>query len=183
MSFRVAMQEFSKLTAGQPLQRALLEARDPTIPLVLAEDATAITGLLVALVAVGINALTGQDFWDPLGSIVIGALLCAVALLLAKITHGLLIGESATRENQTRVLALASSVPGVQKVTQLLTMHLGPDVVLLAMKIAFDPELRVAEVEDVTNDVEAKIRGELPHMRKIFIEADSEGDLRGIPTR
>jgi cation diffusion facilitator family transporter len=181
MSFRVAMQEFRKLTGGMPLQQALLEARDPTIPLVLAEDATAIIGLCVALLAVGVNALTGQGFWDPIGSIVIGALLCAVALVLAKVTHGLLIGESATPENQARALALASSVPGVERVTQLLTMHLGPDVVLLAMKIAFDPSLRVAQVEDVTNRIEEAIRAEMPQMRKIFIEADSRGDLRGIP--
>lgn len=181
MSLRVALTEFRKLAAGQPLQRAILEARDPTIPLVLAEDATAITGLVVALVAVGLSSLTGQDFWDPIGSLVIGALLCGVALLLAKITHGLLIGESATPENRTRALRLAASVDGVERVTQLLTMHLGPDVILLAMKIAFLPTLRVAEIEEVTDRIEAKIRGEMPQMRKIFIEADSDGDLRGVP--
>ncbi len=182
MSLRVAMQEFRKLAGGLPIQRALLEARDPTIPLVLAEDATAMAGLVVALVAVGLNGLTGQDYWDPIGSIVIGALLCAVALLLAKVTHGLLIGESATPENRARALELAGSVEGVERVTQLLTMHLGPDVILLAMKIAFEPSLRVAEVEDVTNRIEAKIRAEMPQMRKIFIEADSRGDLRGVPS-
>jgi cation diffusion facilitator family transporter len=182
LSFRVAIQEFRKLVGDVPIQEALLEARDPTIPLVLAEDATAIAGLLVALVAVGLNGLTGQRFWDPIGSIIIGLLLCGVALVLAKITHGLLIGESATRENQARALTLASSVEGVNRVTQLLTMHLGPDVILLAMKVAFLPTLRVAEVEEVTDRIEARIRSEMPHMRKIFIEADSDGDLRGIPT-
>jgi cation diffusion facilitator family transporter len=180
MSLRVAMQEFKKLAGGQKLQDALLEARDPTIPLVLAEDATAIAGLVVAILAVTVNALTGQDFWDPIGSIVIGAMLCGVALMLAKITHGLLIGESATVENQARALQIASSVEGVDRVTQLLTMHLGPDVILLAMKVAFNPALRVIEVEDVTNRIEARIRAELPQMRKIFIEADSQGDLRGV---
>jgi cation diffusion facilitator family transporter len=181
MSLRVALTEFRKLAAGQPLQQAILEARDPTIPLVLAEDATAITGLVIALVAVALSSLTGQDFWDPIGSIVIGALLCGVALVLAKITHGLLIGESATPENRARALRLAASVDGVERVTQLLTMHLGPDVILLAMKIAFLPTLRVAEIEEVTDRIEAKIRGEMPQMRKIFIEADSDGDLRGVP--
>jgi len=180
MSFRVAVQEFGKLSAGQPLQQALLEARDPTIPLVLAEDATAMAGLVVALVAVGLNSLTGQDFWDPIGSLIIGALLCCVALILAKITHGLLIGESATPENRARALHLAASVDGVERVTQLLTLHLGPDVILLAMKIAFLPTLRVAEVEEVTDRFEARIREEMPQMRKIFIEADSRGDGRGV---
>jgi divalent metal cation (Fe/Co/Zn/Cd) transporter len=62
-----------------------------------------------------------------------------------------------------------------------LTLHLGPDVILLAMKIAFEPTLTVAEVEAVTNRIEEAIRAELPQMRKIFIEADSRGDLRGVP--
>jgi cation diffusion facilitator family transporter len=180
MSFRVALGEFRKASAGRPLREALFEARDPTIPLVLAEDTTAILGLLLALLAVGASGLTGQSLWDPLGSIVIGVLLCAVALLLAKITHGLLIGESATAEDQKRVLDLASRVDGVVRITQLLTLHLGPDVVLLAMKIAFRPSLSVEDLEAVTNRIEAEIRAELPHMRKIFIEADSKGDLRGV---
>jgi cation diffusion facilitator family transporter len=182
MSFRVALAEFRKLAAGQPLARALFEARDPTIPLVLAEDTTAIVGLAVALLAVTASALTGQAFWDPLGSVVIGVLLCAVAMLLAWITHGLLIGESATTEDQARALDLARGVPGVERVTQLLSMHLGPDVIVLAMKVAFVPTLAVSEVENVTNRVEAAIRTALPHMRKIFIEADSRGDMRGVPS-
>jgi divalent metal cation (Fe/Co/Zn/Cd) transporter len=126
-----------------------------------------------------------QNVWDPIGSIVIGILLCSVAFMLAKITHRLIIGESATREDQARVLELASSVEGVVRVTQLLAMHLGPDDVLLAMKVAFRPTLSVEQVEQATNALEARIRSALPHMRKIFVEADSRGDLRGVggPTR
>jgi cation diffusion facilitator family transporter len=179
-SFRVAFREFRKLAAGRPLRRALLEARDPTIPLVLAEDTTAMAGLVLALLAVGASGLTGQAFWDPVGSIVIGVLLCAVAIMLAKVTHGLLIGEGATPEDQARALDLASSVEGVDRVTQLLTLHLGPEVVLLAMKVAFRPTLSVDQLEDVTNRIEAKIRATMPQMRKIFIEADSRGDMRGV---
>jgi cation diffusion facilitator family transporter len=180
-SLRVALREFRKLAQGRSLRQALLESRDPTIPLVLAEDTTAMAGLILALLAVTASGVTGQDFWDPVGSIVIGALLCGVALVLAWITHGLLIGEGATAEDQARVLALTEQVPGVEGVTQLLTMHLGPDVVVLAMKVAFSPTLSVQEVEDVTNQVEASIRAVMPHMRKIFIEADSRGDMRGVP--
>jgi cation diffusion facilitator family transporter len=180
-SFYVAFGEFRKLAAGRSLGRVLRDARDPTLPLVLAEDAAAIAGLLVALLAVAASGVTGQDFWDPVGSVVIGVLLCSVALALARVTHGLLIGESATAEDQARALALTSSVDGVERVTQLLTLHLGPDDVLVAMKLAFRPTLTVAQVEAVTNLVEAKIRAAMPHMRKIFVEADSQGDLRGTP--
>jgi cation diffusion facilitator family transporter len=180
LSLRVALGEFRKLAGGRPLLGAALHARDPTIPLVLAEDATAMAGLIIALLAVAASDITGREFWDPLGSVVIGLLLCAVALMLAGITHGLLIGESATEEDQSRALELARQVAGVERVTQLLTMHLGPDVVVLAMKIAFRPTLTVEQVEDVTNRVEAAIRAAMPHMRKIFIEADSRGDMRGV---
>jgi cation diffusion facilitator family transporter len=183
MSFRVAFVEFRKLAAGRSLTTALFEARDPTIPLVLAEDTTAMAGLVVALLAVLMSGLTGQEFWDPLGSVVIGVLLCAVALVLAWITHRLLIGESATPDDQARVIGIAQQVPGVARVTQLLTMHLGPDVIVLAMKVAFEPTLTVGQVEDVTNRVEAAIRGAMPQMRKIFIEADSRGDMRGVAQR
>lgn len=179
-SFRVALVEFRKQAAGRSLRQTLVEARDPTIPLVLAEDTTAMAGLVVALVAVGLSSLTGHDGWDPVGSVVIGVLLCAVAVGLAWITHGLLIGESAPPGDQQRALALARGVDGVDDVTQLLTMHLGPDVVILAIKVAFRPTLTVREVEDVTNRIEVAVRAALPQMRKIFVEADSRGDKRGV---
>ncbi|MGD0675195.1 MAG: cation diffusion facilitator family transporter [Polyangiaceae bacterium] len=179
-SLRVAMREFRKIAAGRSLRRALLETRDPTVPLVLAEDVTAIVGLTLALLAIGASSLTHDDGWDAVGSIAIGSLLCAVAVVLAFVTHGLLIGESATAEDQTRVLELARRVDGIDAVTQLLTMHLGPDDVLVAMKVAFRPTLSVEEIETVTNRVEAVIRTSMPQMRKIFVEADSRGDLRGV---
>jgi divalent metal cation (Fe/Co/Zn/Cd) transporter len=180
MSLGVALAEFRKMAEGRRLREAVLETRDPTIPLVLAEDVTAIAGLVLALLAVTASGVTGQAYFDPLGSIVIGVLLCAVGILLAWIAHGLLIGHSATAEDERRVLQLARRVGGVEGVTQLLTMHLGPDVVVLAMKIAFRPTLTVRQVEEVTNQVEAVIRAAMPHMRKIFIEADSRGDMRGV---
>jgi cation diffusion facilitator family transporter len=179
-SFRVAWRELRHLARGRSLRQVLLETRDPTIPLVLAEDTTAMVGLVLALLAVAAGDATGRAFWDPVGSIVIGVLLCSVAIALARLTHGLLIGESATPQDQRRLLAIASSIDGVDRVTQLLTMHLGPEVVLVAMKIAFWPTLRAEQIEEVTNRIEAAIREAMPHMRKIFIEADSRGDLRGV---
>jgi cation diffusion facilitator family transporter len=183
MSFRVAWREFQVMRGGRPWRAALLETRDPTIPLVLAEDTTALVGLTLALAAVLLSGITGQGFWDPLGSVIIGLLLCGVAITLARLTHGLLIGESAAPEDQAQAVAFAESTPGVVKVTQILTMHLGPDVVLLALKVAFRPGAPVEEVEDTTNAIERKIRDAMPHMRKIFIEADSKGDGRGILQR
>ena len=180
LSFRVAFREFRVLSKGKTWQQAITDTRDPTIPLVLAEDATALAGLAVALVAVGLSQLTGHGLWDSLGSVLIGALLCTVAFSLAKITHGLLIGESAAPEDQSQVVALAEGTPGVDRITQILTMHLGPDVVILSMKVAFRPKMPVEEVEDTINEMERRIRKDMPHMKKIFIEPDSHGDGRGV---
>jgi cation diffusion facilitator family transporter len=180
LSFRVAYREFKLLSKGKNWRQAITDTRDPTIPLVLAEDSTALAGLTVALVAVGLTQLTGHQVWDALGSVLIGVLLCAVAIALAKITHGLLIGESAAPEDQGKVLELAEETPGVARITQILTMHLGPDVVILSMKVAFRPKMAVEEVEETINEMERRIRKAMPHMRKIFIEPDSRGDGRGL---
>ncbi len=180
LSIRVAIREFRVLSKGKTWRQAIMDTRDPTIPLVLAEDATALAGLTIALVAIGLSQLTGHGFWDPLGSVIIGVLLCSVAIALAKITHGLLIGASAAPEDQGQVMAIAESTPGVVRMTQILTMHLGPDVVILTMKVAFTPKMHVEEVEATINEMERRIRKEMPHMRKIFIEPDSHGDGRGV---
>jgi cation diffusion facilitator family transporter len=180
MSFRVAYREFRVVAGGRPWRRTIAETRDPTIVLVLAEDTTAIVGLLIAILAVALTGASGLSVFDAAGSVVIGLLLCAVAFAIARVTHGLLIGESATPEDRARALLLTESTPGVDRVTQLLTMHLGPDDAILAMKLAFRPGMAVEEVEETTNEVERRVRGALPQMQKIFIEADSQGDGQGV---
>ncbi len=180
MSFRVAFREFRATTHGKPIFQAFFEARDPTVPLVLAEDTTALFGLGLALGAVLLRATTGLAFFDPLGSVLIGVLLAGVAIMLASVTHGLLIGKTITDEDRVKVVEIAQGVPGVERVTQLLGIHLGPDVVVLALKVAFTPKTTVEVVEETTNEMELRIRKELPHMKKIFIEPDSHGDGRGL---
>jgi divalent metal cation (Fe/Co/Zn/Cd) transporter len=180
MSFRVAWREFQVLAKGRPWIQAVREARDPTIPLVLAEDTTAIIGLAIAFCAVLMSHLTGQAFWDPLGSILIGVLLAVVAIVLARNTHTLLVGASADPVEQGHALALTEAVTGVEKVTQILTFHVGPDVVILAMKIAFAKDMKADAIEECINEVERRIRAELPLMRKIFLEVDANGDGRGV---
>jgi cation diffusion facilitator family transporter len=179
-SFRVAFGEFRRMLHGRSWQAGISEVRDPTIVLVMAEDATAIVGLVLAIVAVALTGITGSPLYDAVGSVAIGVLLCTVAFLLARVTHRLLIGQSATVEDQARALVLTEGTPGIERVTQLLTMHLGPDVAILAMKVAFRPGMVVEEVEDTTNEVERRVREGLPQMRKIFIEVDSRGDGRGV---
>lgn len=181
-SCSVALREFRRETQNKKLKSALFSGKDPTIPLVLMEDISALTGLTIAFIAVGLAAYTRNGVWDALGSIVIGGLLMVVAVLIARDTHSLLIGERATPEMEQVAQEITESTEGVERVTQLLTMHLGPDFIVLAMKVAFTPDLRVGQVEEVINEIERRLRERQPAMKKIFVEPDSRGDLRGVKT-
>jgi cation diffusion facilitator family transporter len=179
-SCSVALREFRRENRSKDIRSALFAGKDPTIPLVLMEDISALTGLTIAFIAVGLAAYTGNGIWDALGSIVIGVLLAVVAVLIARDTHSLLIGERATPEMERLAQEITESTEGVERVTQLLTMHLGPDFIVLAMKVAFAQSLRVGQVEEVINEIERRLRERQPEMKKIFIEPDSRGDLRGV---
>ena len=78
---------------------------------------------------------------------------------------------------------ITEETPGVRGVTQLLTMHMGPEFVIVAMKVAFEPDSTLAQVEAATDEIERRVRAVVPSMKKIFIEPDSHGDLRGVGPR
>jgi cation diffusion facilitator family transporter len=179
-SCTVALREFRREARGRPVATALFEVKDPTIPLVLLEDISALVGLSIALVAVTLSVVTKNGVWDALGSILIGILLMVVAVLIARDTHSLLLGERATPEMERAAQRATEEVAGVRRVTQLLTMHLGPDFIVLAMKVAFAPDMRLERLEETINEIERRIRAENPAMKKIFIEPDSHGDGRGV---
>ncbi|MEO6601847.1 MAG: cation diffusion facilitator family transporter [Polyangiaceae bacterium] len=175
-SFFVAFKEFNKTRAGKGFFSALFSGKDPTIPVVLLEDTAAVCGLVIAFIAIGISALTHNPMFDALGSIIIGLLLCTVGLLLARYTRSLLLGEGVTPEVRDKTVRLVECTPGVVNVTQFLSMHQGPDAVILALKVRFQPKMLVEEVERVIDDIEARVRAEVPEMVKIFVEPDSNYD-------
>jgi len=175
-SFSVAWREFNKYRGDRGVFKAMVDAKDPTIPVVIMEDSAALLGLAIALLGVGLSDVTGWAGWDGIASLIIGLLLCFVAYFLARETHSLIVGESASIEDRRAITRIAHGVPGVLHVTQLLSMHRGPDDVLLALKISFARDLTVTELEATTDAVEEAIRKELPHMSQIFIEADSKYD-------
>ncbi|MES1186754.1 MAG: cation diffusion facilitator family transporter [Myxococcales bacterium] len=176
MSFSVAFREFNKARGKKSFRQALFDSRDPTIPVVLLEDTGAVFGLLFAFVAVVVTTITGDARFDGIGSIAIGTLLCVIGVALAKDTRSLLIGEGITDEMRERVLQVAGEAPSVLEVRQLLSLHLGPDSVLLALKVRFQPEMDLKQLELAINELEQRIRAALPQMKKIFVEPDSQYD-------
>ena len=175
-SFAVAWQEFQKSRGDQTLGEALFGGKDPVIPVVLLEDTGAVLGLVFAFVAVLVAWLTGSGTADGVGSIVIGVLLCTIGLFLARDTRSLLIGEGITRATRDGTIAIVEGVKGVKRVRQLLSLHLGPDTVLLALKVHFDEGLTLAEVETITDALEEAVRAKYPMMKRIFVEPDSDYD-------
>jgi cation diffusion facilitator family transporter len=175
MSFNVAFKEFRAMRQGRSYREVLTDAKDVTVPLVLLEDTAALAGLVVALVGVAVSQIAHAPWVDGAASVVIGAILCAVAVFLAYETHGLLIGEGVTRADRERAERLVAQSPHVERVVEVLTLHLGPSDVILALKVAFSKGLTVDELEEAINEIERRVRGEMPHMRRIFVEPDSKG--------
>ncbi|HEY4105109.1 MAG TPA: cation diffusion facilitator family transporter [Polyangiaceae bacterium] len=175
-SFFVASREFNKTRGNLSFFAALFRGKDPTVPVVLLEDTAAMFGLLIAFVSIGASWLTHSQLPDAIGSIFIGVLLCGVGLLLARYTRSLLLGEGVVPEVRDKAIGLVEGTEGVLKVTQFLSMHLGPEAIVLALKVRFRPAMQLEEIERVIDDVEVRVRAELPEMKKIFIEPDSDYD-------
>lgn len=175
-SFLVAFKEFRKEKGDATYREALFEGKDPVIPIVLLEDTGAVVGLALALVAVVITFITGDSRVDAVGSIVIGVLLCCIGLVLARDTKSLLIGEGITPAMKAQVVKIVEGVPGVESVRQLLSLHIGPSNILLALKVRFASTFSLADVERTTNELEARVREDIPEMKRIFVEPDSEYD-------
>lgn len=175
-SFFVAFKEFNKSRGQRRFFEALFASKDPVIPLVLLEDAGAVLGLIIAFASILVTALTKRAAFDGIGSILIGVLLCTIGILLARDTRSLLIGEGIDEETRRDVLKIANETPGVLAVTQLLSLHLGPSSVLLALKVRFQAGASLPDVERTINQVEERIRAAEPRMRRIFVEPDAEYD-------
>lgn len=172
-SFRTALHESRegrRRTSG--LIRFIHDTKDPELPVVLLEDTGALFGLAFALVGVVLAWVTGNSRWDALGSLAIGVLLVIVAGVLAVEMASLLIGESASPEDVATIRAAIERAPSVRRIIHLRTIHLGPDDVVVATKLEFEPTLSMAQLARSIDGVEAEIRAATPSARLIFIEPD-----------
>lgn len=146
-------------------------AKNPELPVVLLEDVAALTGLVLALLGVGIAEATGDPVWDGIGTCAIGALLVSVAIVLVIETKSLLLGESAA---PVQVSAIERALVGgrVDRVIHLRTMHLGPDELLVGAKIAMAGSTALSDVAAEIDAAEARVRSAVPIARVIYLEPD-----------
>jgi divalent metal cation (Fe/Co/Zn/Cd) transporter len=172
LSFRTAISQ-SNLTRGRVRWSAFIRrSKAPELPIVLLEDFAALIGLCFALVAVTLSTVTGDSRWDGAGSIAIGLLLGSVAVVLAIEMKSLLIGESASPEVQRLIVAEIEDVPLIEQVIHLRTLHVGPESVLVAAKVAVRRGELAEAIAASIDEAERKIRAAVPVAGLIYLEPD-----------
>ena len=167
-----AIREARHVKGDRTWWRYIRTAKSPELPVVLLEDIGAEAGLVVALLGLIMADVTGDARWDAVGSISIGVLLVVIAVVLAIEMKGLLLGESASDEQQSAIEAAISGSPSVRGIIHVRTMHLGPDQILVAAKVEYDPDLEVSELAVAINATEAALRSAVPLELTIYIEPD-----------
>ena len=167
-----ALTEFTKAKGKWGYVEAVQRGKDPTLFVVLFEDSAALLGLGVAFIGIALTQITGLGVFDPMASIVIGIILGGTAIWLAYETKGLLIGESANRQVVSGIRKLVSTSPDVLHVNEVLTMHMGPDFILLNLGVKFRDPITAADLEGTVRGLERQIKGAYPEVKRIFIEAE-----------
>ena len=173
IAWTIAFREFRKTQGRMSLWKAIRASKDPSTFTVLFEDSAAMLGLVVAFLGIYFGQRLNNLYLDGVAAIIIGLILAVVAVLLAYESKGLLVGEGASRETIEHICKIAGSDPGVERVMPPLTMHFGPQEVLLNLDIKFRGGLSAEEIEASVDRIEAEIRNRHPEIKRIFIEAES----------
>jgi divalent metal cation (Fe/Co/Zn/Cd) transporter len=171
----VATKELAKKKGSRSFFQYIKRSKDQVLLTVLFEDYAALLGLSIAGAGMGMYLLTDNVVYDTIATLLIGALLVAIAILLYKEAKSLLVGESASPEDQEKISNAFTDHPQVEKLTELLTMHLSVDQILVNAHVKFKAGLKLEEVEAIIDEIEDKIISEVPEVFKIFIETHQKG--------
>lgn len=170
----IAFSEARKIKTGKGFASFMdmaVRSKNPTVLVVLFEDTAALIGLLVAAIGITLAYTTKMSIFDAIASILIGVLLLVLALFLARETKELLIGESAGRRDREKINQAICTMPEIRRCGNLLTMHLGPDDILVNIDVEFVDGLSTDELEAAIDRIESRVKEAVPTATKIYIEA------------
>lgn len=179
-SLYFALTEFSEAKGAQGYIEAIRRGKDPTMFIVLFEDCAAMLGLAVAFVGILLGQITGNPYFDGAASVVIGLILGGTALWLAYETKGLLIGESADKEVVQEIRRIASSYKEIQHINEILTMHMGPDFILVNLSVDFVDAISAGDVEDTISRIDQQIKEAYPRVQRVFVEAEGRAKAMAV---
>jgi cation diffusion facilitator family transporter len=171
-SFRTAIHESNQIRGRSTWIQFIRRSRVPELPVVLLEDFAALIGLVLALLGVGLTLITRDGVFDGIGTVLIGLLLVAVAVVLATETKSLLIGESATHEDVAKIESAIVDGHDIERIIHMKTLHLGPEELLVAVKVGVPVAARAIDVANAINAAERRIRAAVPIAQVIYIEPD-----------
>ncbi|GGF04788.1 cation diffusion facilitator family transporter [Mycetocola zhadangensis] len=171
-SLRTAIRESSHVRGKQTWVQFVRRSKAPELPVVLLEDVAALLGLAFAFVGVSLAVVTGDGSWDAIGTLFIGTLLIAVAVVLGIETKSLLVGEGATETEAAAITAAIETGDEVEKLIHMKTLYLGPDELLVAAKLGFRTDLPLQVVSSHIDTIEQRIRAAVPTARVIYLEPD-----------
>lgn len=179
-SWLFAVSEFSKTKGRRSYFEAVRYGKDPSRFMVLFEDSAALIGLVIAACGIALGQLTGNPIYDGIASILIGLVLAVTAVWLATETKGLLIGESASRDVVADIRRVASEIKGINRVYEVLSMHVGPQFILVAVTL----ELGHGDArEHAIDELETRLRRVHPRIKRVFVrnrrpdDWDDDGNL------
>ncbi|RKZ48076.1 MAG: cation transporter [Gammaproteobacteria bacterium] len=168
-----ALKEFKQAKGKWGYIEAVQRGKDPSIFVVLFEDSAAMLGLLVALLATILTQLTGNLYFDGIASIIIGFILAGTALWLAFETKSLLIGESANIHVVNGIKKITRTYDKIEHVNEVLTIHMGPEFILVNISVEFRDEATATEIEDTVSQLDTEIKNEYENVKRIFIEGEA----------
>jgi len=170
-----ALKAFRRAKGSWGYIEAVQRGKDPSMFIVLFEDSAAMLGLVVAFFGILLSEVTGDPRFDGAASIVIGLILAATATWLAWETKGLLIGESATQPVVEGIRRIVRTHPGVAHLNEVLTMHMGPEFILVNLSVDFVDPATADEVEKTVAQIDRQIKDSFPDVQRVFIEAEARG--------
>jgi divalent metal cation (Fe/Co/Zn/Cd) transporter len=171
-SLRTAVRESNEVRGQIGWTAFIRRAKAPELPAILLEDLAALIGLVFATAGVALATITGNGVWDGAGSLAIGVLLGCVAAVLAVEMKSLLIGESASTEVERAIVTALEEGPEVQRIIHLRTLHMGPESLLVAAKIAISGADSAALVAAGIDAAERRVRTAVPIAETIYLEPD-----------
>ena len=169
----LAFKEFGRVKGSRGYIEAVQQGKDPSFFVVLFEDSAAMMGLVIALFGVWLGDVTGNAIFDGIASMIIGLILGGTAVWLAYETKGLLIGERANREVVDGIRRIIRNQPSVSHVNEVLTMHMGPEFILVNVSVDFPDNIRVGEIEETVARMDSQIKANFPNVKRVFVEAEA----------